>query len=364
MLVSNVDSQPLDTPAGFNIYLDQQTGRVIAVTPASPHDISRVSNQHHLTSQDQLAHEQAYLDRLKSQLEDLTANVVASEARIHELDPSQNPSCTHLSCAVVAFFRRIGGNIRILIQKLPSLVTDKCPRSQAVLGNCHGGANHSPSNSSTHNSTSSSHASGPSSIRLDSVRDHVVLSIILVLSIFCFSCVLFTVCRFCFSARAQVEWRATCEELRTRRQFRNLQRHHRLKVWWSRILGRKLDQRTGDYDEKRRLILSQEHVLENVMQDEIYRIRVESGMTPEEAWDARVAADGTTESLPPYRAQVTDGPPSYRTSPSDSGSVSLSRSGSLSGSAPSVSDVTPDSSIANLSPRHSSETLRTDGSLV
>ncbi|KAK7518113.1 uncharacterized protein IWZ02DRAFT_310031 [Phyllosticta citriasiana] len=77
--------------------------------------------------------------------------------------------------------------------------------------------------------------------------------------------------KHCCSLRRRTELRAACEERRTAREYRRLARRHAWRNWWH---GRKGDwERRSDYDEKRALILDQEDRLEEAMQDEIRQLQ-------------------------------------------------------------------------------------------
>lgn len=85
------------------------------------------------------------------------------------------------------------------------------------------------------------------------------------------ACIFSFICRNCCTLRQRTERRATREERRTARQYRRLARRHAWKQWWS---GGKDDwDRKEDYEEKRALILDQEERLEEAMQEEIRNLR-------------------------------------------------------------------------------------------
>ncbi|OMP82178.1 hypothetical protein BK809_0006488, partial [Diplodia seriata] len=85
------------------------------------------------------------------------------------------------------------------------------------------------------------------------------------------ACVFGFIRRNCCSLRQRTERRATREERRTARQYRRLARRHAWKQWWN---GSEDDwDRRADYEEKRALILDQEDRLEEAMQEEIKNLR-------------------------------------------------------------------------------------------
>jgi len=136
--------------------------------------------------------------------------------------------------------------------------------------------------------------------------------------------------------------------------------------------------RIGDYEEKRSLILAQENVLEGVMQQEITQLRLAHGIVEDIVHAAEegrlptideisrvIAADRRSRrsSPPTYRSGASSTqPPSYHTDDEESfmpvvNEYEFKPSGE--GCALSGTDITPESSVVNLSPRNSCETLRT-----
>ncbi|KAL1624290.1 hypothetical protein SLS56_007910 [Neofusicoccum ribis] len=85
------------------------------------------------------------------------------------------------------------------------------------------------------------------------------------------ACIFSFICRNCCTLRQRTERRAAREERRTARQYRRLARRHAWKKWWN---GSNDDwDRQADYEEKRALILDQEDRLEEAMQEEIRNLR-------------------------------------------------------------------------------------------
>ncbi|KAK0644704.1 hypothetical protein DIS24_g8592 [Lasiodiplodia hormozganensis] len=85
------------------------------------------------------------------------------------------------------------------------------------------------------------------------------------------ACIFSFIRRNCCTLRQRTERRATREERRTARQYRRLARRHAWKKWWN---GSEDDwDRRADYEEKRALILDQEDRLEEAMQEEIRNLR-------------------------------------------------------------------------------------------
>ncbi|KAK7548783.1 hypothetical protein JOL62DRAFT_500651, partial [Phyllosticta paracitricarpa] len=201
--------------------------------------------------------------------------------------------------------------------------------------------------------------------------------------------------KHCCSLRRRTELRAACEERRTAREYRRLARRHAWRNWWH---GRKGDwERRSDYEEKRALILDQEDRLEEAMQDEIRQlqcaqelaheiVRAEEGRATQPfhphppacacthgmyaasmppAPHVHTSMSCTTSlpstSLPSYKSDMSsvdtdDAPPAYEEDADNSDIV-------VDGFRPynpsvTTTAYTPESSIPDVSPRPSAETLR------
>lgn len=188
----------------------------------------------------------------------------------------------------------------------------------------------------------------------------------------------------CCSPRRKVDRLAQREERRTAQAYKKAARRQRWRDWW---YGR--DPRIADYEEKRALIMDQEGLLEEAMQEEIRQLR-----NAHEVVDGIVRAEGGrySQSQAGMHTHLTSQNSSRRSSnASDRFSQPLSRTSSLPsyttepGSAglpgyeehsddtstvangfpqytPSSSsdpNWTPGSSIIDVSPRQSIETMRT-----
>lgn len=169
----------------------------------------------------------------------------------------------------------------------------------------------------------------------------------------------FCVCMRFRNPRARAEHLARCEERRTARQFRRAARRHAWKAWWNRHFPAR---RMTDYDEKRAMIVGQEAILENAMQAEI----MELAMAAEEGRGGPSGCAASVGRPPSYRSRTSSPgpPPSYHRF-AENGDVTIVNAGestlcpSAAGTE-SVPDLTPDSSVRDLSPRQSFETLRTE----
>ncbi|KAK8172683.1 hypothetical protein BKA80DRAFT_307174 [Phyllosticta citrichinensis] len=222
--------------------------------------------------------------------------------------------------------------------------------------------------------------------------------------------------KHCCSLRRRTEIRATCEERRTAREYRRLARRHAWRNWWH---GRKGDwERRSDYEEKRALILDQEDRLEEAMQDEIRQlqcaqelaqeiVRAEEGRATQHfhsgpsacrgcahAYHVPQMAQGNlhtapyphgiyaapmppaphvhsamscTTTLPSYKSEMSsvdtdDAPPAYEEDADNSDIV-------VDGFRPynpsvTTTAYTPESSIPDVSPRPSAETLRRPAGII
>ncbi|KAL9050543.1 MAG: hypothetical protein Q9162_006570 [Coniocarpon cinnabarinum] len=240
--------------------------------------------------------------------------------------------------------------------------------SNAAFGSQEAPPRPTPKTSSSYGGSSSSSytSSGSGTDTL-----HSILAPIGVAAAFlCLSCFTVHLHRRCCNPRARAERAARREERRTQRQYARLARQHKWRTWWNQRIGRNNTGSSSDYEEKRFLIRAQEQRLEDAMQNEIRRIRVEHGDIDEEA------ADIQPESLPPYRSRAGSGrPPSYTSEPVQvvPGStvvghlvndVTCGLEDGLARHPSPVSDITPDSSVANLSRRNSSMTLHSERSVI
>lgn len=81
--------------------------------------------------------------------------------------------------------------------------------------------------------------------------------------------------RRCMSLRKRAERAAERERRASERLYRRDARRQAWRDWWYGIRRGTPGRRTGDYEEKRTLILQQEGVLEEAMQDEIRQLRIQ-----------------------------------------------------------------------------------------
>ncbi|PSN71378.1 hypothetical protein BS50DRAFT_660478 [Corynespora cassiicola Philippines] len=228
-----------------------------------------------------------------------------------------------------------------------------------------------------------------------------VLALEIVLGVLCCGCLFTLIHHRCSSLRTRTERAASREERRNARAYRRAARKLAWRKWWR---GNWRDQeRIEDYEEKRALIQQQEDVLEDVMQEEIRQLRnahsvVQDIVTAEEGragpmhHSAHMACHchshyhhpgsyspistastypptsipelpsrplSRTDSLPGYRSDVSGDPPAYEEDEDRSDYVVDGfRHYTPSTTSAGSSRWTPESSIIDVSPRPSAETLR------
>jgi hypothetical protein len=239
--------------------------------------------------------------------------------------------------------------------------------------------------------------------RMPSPESPFVIALEVVLGLLCCGCI-FTIIRHrCSSLRTRTERAAAREERLTQREYRRAARSHAIRKWWSS--NWRDQERMEDYEEKRSLIQHQEDVLEEVMQEEIRQLRAAHGVVNDlvsSAEEGRVVTYphnycpcsrsrshsvpqapysplsttstypptsipelpsrplSRTDSLPGYRSDASGSPPAYEEDEDVSESVAngFRHYSSAVSTASSRSRWTPDSSIIDVSPRPSAETLR------
>ncbi|KAJ4289234.1 hypothetical protein N0V90_011576 [Kalmusia sp. IMI 367209] len=195
--------------------------------------------------------------------------------------------------------------------------------------------------------------------------------------------------------RTRTERAASREERLTQRAYRRAARKYAWRKWWR---GNWRDQvRIEDYEEKRSLIQHQEGILEEVMQEEIRQLRAAHGVVNDivsQAEEGRVYPHNychcahpvpqapysplstastypptslpelpsrplsRTDSLPGYRSDASSEPPAYEEDEDMSDTVANGFRHYSSTVSTTSSQWTPESSIIDVSPRPSAETLR------
>ncbi|KAF2127770.1 hypothetical protein P153DRAFT_55139 [Dothidotthia symphoricarpi CBS 119687] len=224
-----------------------------------------------------------------------------------------------------------------------------------------------------------------------------VIALEITLSVLCCGCLIATIRHKCASLRTKTERAADFEERINARAYARAARQHAWRNWWRGNWRRNRDsERIADYEEKRALISAQEDVLEDAMQEEIRQLRVAHNVVNDLVRDAEEGrmnrppqcncqrppdSPSATSTYPPTSLPEvpsrplsrTDSLPSYRSDPpayESEGEVVANgfnflpnaRQGVVRGYARStnseMSRWTPDSSVVDVSPRPSAETLR------
>jgi hypothetical protein len=195
--------------------------------------------------------------------------------------------------------------------------------------------------------------------------------------------IIFMLHRAC-SPRRRAERRALREERRNQRAYRRAARVQACRQWWQSrrtwIDQMRANRRRApmDYEEKRAIVMHQEEILESAMQEEIRQLRdahstvnslvASSSPVPRTIYTPPTSRDSETTSLPDYRSdsENTD-PPAYESEDEASTYVSNGfRQYTPSPSSPTVSESPSSragSSIIEVSPRPSAETMRTCGTV-
>lgn len=412
--IDAIDGRPSLSGAGFTVSIDQRQQQIVGLLSSYKGRLDRVlqappASSSESGSDHQLFHgsfddEAAKLKYLQNELDALTVTTNNQKALVDELTrPQQTEAilkierCHNVKCVAKHIYEKAKSCVHFVIVQLspknakdnsePAVDPDcywthsrQARMHAAMTGQklCSGDDTPShtekPSTSAPkHNyngrpgssSTTSYSTSYSTSSSTDTIH-HILVPIGVVASLLCLSCFTVHLHRHCCSPRAKAERAARREERRTRRQYARLACKHKWRTWWNQRLGRNTKPFSSDYEEKRSLIQAQERILENAMQDEIQRIRREAAHFDEECAQRVDPA----ESLPPYRSRAGSGrPPSYTSQPEPSASatvvpsVATRTNRELDDVYPAL-EITPDSSIANLSRRNSSDTLHTEHSIV
>ncbi|KIW08697.1 uncharacterized protein PV09_00644 [Verruconis gallopava] len=115
--------------------------------------------------------------------------------------------------------------------------------------------------------------------------------------------------RCCMSDRKRAERAAERERRATERLYKCAARKQSWRDWWTGRKRGKPGYRQGDYEEKRALILQQEHILEGAMQDEIQQLRIREEIRQlrqtRDAVDDLVRAEEGRSVLPLYSASAS-----------------------------------------------------------
>ncbi|CAO2653559.1 Nn.00g029700.m01.CDS01 [Neocucurbitaria sp. VM-36] len=233
-----------------------------------------------------------------------------------------------------------------------------------------------------------------------------LLALEITLGILCCGCLVAIVRHKCSSLRTRTERAAAREERLNARAYRRAARKHAWRNWWRGNWARRDHERIVDYEEKRALIQEQESVLEDAMQEEIRQLRAAHDVVNDlvrDAEEGRVIAHAPcncqhqqpqhrapysplstastypptslpeipsrplsrTDSLPSYHSESPTEPPNYE---SDVDMSAIVANGFRQYTSSTTSEVsshwTPDSSVIDVSPRPSADTLRYPQSLL
>ena len=218
------------------------------------------------------------------------------------------------------------------------------------------------------------------------------------LSLLCCGCLVAVIRHKCSSLRTRTERAAAREERLNEQAYRRAAREHAWRTWWRGNWARRDQARIDDYEEKRALIAGQESVLENAMQEEIRQLRAAHDVVNDlvrDAEEGRVIGHAPctchytrartpfsplstastypptslpeipsrplsrTDSLPSYHSETPTEPPSYESEVDMSEIVANGYRPYRSSTVSEVSSHwTPNSSVFDVSPRPSADTLR------
>ena len=406
--IEKLDDRPIGSGKGLTISFDQTTRRIIRgiASPSATIDELSIQQPQSSTTSDEeeesnklsisLDKEIGELNELEEDLGRLKTVIRQKKKHVYRLTKDQSPSlkyeinaCENIKCAAQKIYEKAKSCVHTItlrfapkrlskslnLSRYPKQLygdgnmrnsTDSISHAAHYLGQARTGQKEFHSAQSGKPQGYQQHQLPLGQDDDDQINSFIAIFSVLA-SIFCLSCVGVSVHRSCCNPRRRVERLARREERRTRRQYCLLAWRKKMNDRWHRLRGRK-HATWGGYEEKRALILNQERILESEMQDEINHL-CSGERRPDEAVAVEEgrAPDGRgSESLPQYRSRTSSGrPPSYHEV--DEISV-FTPSGTTTTTATTVltvdSDCTPDSSVANLSPRQSSETLRSERSLV
>ena len=375
--IQSIDGRSVQSFSGFAVSFNQSSRSLIGVVPfLSRSETEDEPKETDSSTQHSTDGNQSTLDNEVEKLRDLEQRLEAAKEAFHQqkvhvkvlsneafLETEAKLSqCRNIKCAASVLFAKLRGQKKSAPGSMDSVSSTS--RHQHRYQKSFRANQSSSSHVFESSSGQKQHDQCPQFRRLpdsDYTKSAFLAGVGTVLSFICLSCLAVSFHRRCCDPRARAERAARREERQTRKQYRRLARRHAWKSWWSNVLHRS-DERANNYEEKRSLIINQESILETAMQQEIQQIRDSyeprhGGIDSEE--QGRVPSQ--TESLPEYRSRTSSGrPPSYHER-----DVCTRRDVHLRADGVSAaSDATPDSSIANLSPRHSSETLRSERSVV
>ncbi|KAJ4364513.1 hypothetical protein N0V83_009108 [Neocucurbitaria cava] len=233
-----------------------------------------------------------------------------------------------------------------------------------------------------------------------------VVALEITVGILCCGCLFAIIRHKCSSLRTRTERAAAREERLNARAYARAARKHAWRNWWRGNWARRDHERIVDYEEKRALIQEQESVLEDAMQEEIRQLRSAHDLVNDLVRDAEegrvinhapcncqrqqhraapyspLSTASTypptslpeipsrplsrTDSLPSYHSDAPTEPPNYESDVDMSEIVAngFRQYTSSTTSSQVSSHWTPDSSVVDVSPRPSADTLRYPHSII
>ncbi|KAF1850539.1 uncharacterized protein K460DRAFT_271359 [Cucurbitaria berberidis CBS 394.84] len=315
--------------------------------------------------------------------------------------------CDSISCIVKTVAHKAHGAWRIVyIHFQPRQSSQDMGRPEEVFAQAHG---HASQISGGHLKAASS-----SVLPLEAPTNELpprppkpspyIVALEITLGILCCGCLVAVIRHKCSSLRSRTERAAAREERLNVRAYRQAARRHAWRNWWRGNWARRDHERIVDYEEKRALILDQESVLEDAMQEEIRQLRAAHDVVNDLVRDAEegrainhapcncqrqqprapyspLSTASTypptslpeipsrplsrTDSLPSYHSDSPTEPPNYESDVDMSEIVANGfRQYTSSTSSGVSSHWTPDSSVVDVSPRPSAETLRYPQSIL
>ncbi|KAL5116153.1 hypothetical protein ACEQ8H_005929 [Pleosporales sp. CAS-2024a] len=419
--IKAIDGKPLPTPSGFTLSFKQQTLPPLLLRFASvpdqsatdehlapywrdpPAHLRLVANEEALATEvptleqsledhlRELRELQANLQTLQKAIADKKGRIISQlRQQVSSLADDIN-ECQGLACIFKAVARKVRGALKVAA----------CCRS-SNMGR--------PSQDAYAPAPLHPVQKSGGSIKVDSVNvpsltaetnelplrttkpSPYLIALELTLGLLCCSCLIAVIRHKCSSLRTRTERAAAREERHTAAAYRHAARKHAWRNWW-RGNWRKDRERIDDYEEKRALIQHQESVLEAAMQTEIRQLRAahdavndlvrgaeEGRMIGHRPCNCRHSYSPSlastnppasivselssrplsrTDSLPSYRSNPSSEPPNYDSEVDMSEIVANGFRQYLSSTmSERTSHWTPDSSVIDVSPRPSAETLR------
>ena len=337
------------------------------------------------SSQEQqfVAHEIAELRVLQSQIKELRGIIRTKEKVLSDhlgqdvfSLREQIDQCDSVGCVLHAVVRKAHGAIKVMYVRLR--YGQHHDQNAFMDGNLNGHWNETKASEATPPDDSTHHRSK------SRLSKGIIIALGAAAAVLTCGGIFVVLHCCCCSPQRKVDRLAQREERHNAGAYKKAARRQRWRDWWHRR-----DPRIEDYEEKRALILEQEGLLEEAMQEEIRQLRTahdvvngivqaEEGrygpsqrqshdeqITPNSSRRSSNASDGfsqplsRTSSLPSYTTEPgSAGLPEYEEHSEETSNVANGFSQYTPNSS-SDHDWTPGSSIIDVSPRQSAETMRT-----